>query len=81
MSSERPKTLDEVLVFRAAAARNQPIGTTFQNTRGAAESRLNCCRVSAETARFAGRDPEALDRVGDARQMDFVRATQLHGDS
>ena len=22
-----------------------------------------CCRVSAETARFAGRDPEALDRV------------------
>ena len=26
-----------------------------------------CCRVSAETARFAGRDPEALDRVGNAR--------------
>ena len=63
MSSERPKTLDEVLVFRAATGRNEPMGCSFFLTRGAAESRLNCCRVSAETARFAGRDPEALDRV------------------
>ena len=39
------------------------IGSSSKNTRGTAESRLNCCRVSAETARFAGRGSETLDRV------------------
>ena len=40
------------------------LGAPRKTPRGAAESRLNCCRVSGETARFAGRGSETLGRVG-----------------
>ena len=40
----------------------------FFSSRRVAESRLFCCRVSPETARFAGRDPETLNRVPRARE-------------
>ena len=45
-----------LLLHRSAAP---CIGTIL----GAPRNLAFCCRVSPETARFAGRDPEALDRV------------------
>ena len=52
-----------MLLYDVSTSTYVRIGARSKNTRGAAESRLNCCRVSGETARFAGRGSETLGRV------------------
>ena len=55
--------LDKRIMLYDVSTSMYVLGCSSKNTRGVAESRLNCCRVSAETARFAGRGSETLGRV------------------